>query len=242
MRITAVRRNMWTAFRGIRSRSYGLGASVIFCLYLFAGPCAGYASDLDRLIDKVQQAYERTRALTADFTQVATLSALQRQQTSSGHVYIEKPHAIRWEYTHPDAQTILYDGATLRIYTPKRRQLLQSSIDESNRANVALLFLAGIGNLRDAFEVTQLQSSDVQLAYLLLTPRSAQAGFTELHIAVNTESYYVEKLLIHDNIGNITEIRLAALKVHTELPPKTFDLVIPPDTEVVAPTDFTKRK
>jgi len=198
--------------------------------------------DLNTLLDKIQQTYERTRALTAHFDQVATLTSLNRQQTSSGRVYIEKPHFIRWEYTQPDAQTILYDGTTLRIYTPKRHQLLQSVVDENNRTNIALLFLAGVGKLRESFAVTLLSSPEPQLVYLLLMPRSSQAGFSELHIAVNTQSYFVEKLLIHDSIGNLTEIRLSSLESPTALPAKTFELVIPPDTEILTPTDFTGTK
>jgi len=198
--------------------------------------------DLNTLLDKIQQTYERTRALTAHFDQVATLTSLNRQQTSSGRVYIEKPHSIRWEYTQPDAQTILYDGTTLRIYTPKRHQLLQSVVDENNRTNIALLFLAGIGKLRESFAVTLLSSPEPQLVYLLLMPRSSQAGFSELHIAVNTQSYFVEKLLIHDSIGNLTEIRLSSLESPTALPAKTFELAIPRDTEILTPTDFTGPK
>src|SRR5215813_12334368 len=198
--------------------------------------------DLNTLLDKIQQTYERTRALTANFDQVATLTSLNRQQTSSGRVYIEKPHSIRWEYTQPDTQTILYDGTILRIYTPKRHQLLQSVVDENNRTNVALLFLAGVGKLRESFAVTLLSSPEPQFAYLLLMPRSSQAGFSELHIAVNTQSYFVEKLLIHDNIGNLTEIRLSSLESPAALPAKTFELAIPPDTEILTPTDFTGPK
>jgi outer membrane lipoprotein carrier protein len=199
-------------------------------------------SDLNAFLDKIQQTYERTRALTANFDQVATLTSLNRQQTSAGRVYIEKPHSIRWEYTQPDAQTILYDGTTLRIYTPKRHQLLQSVVDENHRTNVALLFLAGVGKLRESFAVTLLSSPEPQLAYLLLMPRSSQAGFSELHIAVNTQSYFVEKLLIHDSIGNLTEIRLSSLESPAALPAKTFELAIPPDTEILTPTDFTGPK
>jgi len=199
-------------------------------------------TDLSTVLDKIQQTYERTRALTAHFDQVATLTSLNRQQTSSGRVYIEKPHSIRWEYTQPDAQTILYDGTTLRIYTPKRHQLLQSVVDENNRTNIALLFLAGVGKLRESFAVTLLSSPEPQLVYLLLMPRSSQAGFAELHIAVNTQSYFVEKLLIHDSIGNLTEIRLSSLESPTALPAKTFELAIPPDTEILTPTDFTGPK
>ena len=221
-------------------------------------PCMGYLAllwicmtsasiqsqtlDLNVLLDKIQQTYERTKALTAHFDQVATLTSLNRQQTSSGRVYIEKPHSIRWEYTQPDTQTILYDGTTLRIYTPKRHQLLQSVVDENNRTNVALLFLAGVGKLRESFAVTLLSSPEPQFAYLLLMPRSSQAGFSELHIAVNTQSYFVEKLLIHDSIGNLTEIRLSSLESPTALPAKTFELAIPQGTEILTPTDFTGPK
>jgi outer membrane lipoprotein carrier protein len=197
--------------------------------------------DLDFLLDKIQQTYESTNALTARFDQTATLTSLNRQQLSSGRVYIEKPYSIRWEYTQPDAQTILYDGTTLRIYTPKRHQLLQSMVDEHNRTNVALLFLAGVGKLREAFEVTSLSSPEPQFAHLLLMPRSSQAGFSELHIAVNVQNYFVEKLLIHDSIGNLTEIRLSSLETPAVLPDKTFELVLPPGTEILTPTDFTGR-
>jgi outer membrane lipoprotein carrier protein len=191
---------------------------------------------LEALIAHIQQAYDRTPALTAEFVQVSTLTSIQRQQTSTGRVYIEKPHAIRWEYAQPEAQTILYDGTVLRIYTPRRRQLLQNVIDANQRSNVALLFLAGVGNLRDAFTVTPLSSVETGMVYLRLQPRSTQASFAELQLAVNTQSYFVERLLIQDNIGNLTEIRLSSPQVFASLPPKTFEFTPPPGTEIVTPS------
>ena len=223
---------------GQHRQSMGLWALVCFLgLWGFAG--SSQALDVDVLIEQIQQTYEHTQALTADFVQVATLTSINRQQTSSGRVYIEKPYAIRWEYAQPDMQTILYDGKTLRIYTPRKRQLLQSVLDEDKRTNVALLFLAGIGNLRDAFTITPLPSPEERLAALRLLPRSLQAGFTELHIAVNTRSHFIEKLTIHDTIGNLTEIQLSTLEVHTDLPAQTFVLTVPPDTEILTPKDLS---
>lgn len=198
--------------------------------------------DVNTLIDKIQANYDRTQALTAEFVQVATLTSIDRQQTSTGQLFIQKPHSIRWEYTQPDTQTILYDGSTLRIYTPKRQQVLQSKIDEDNRSNVALLFLAGVGRLREAFNITSLPNTETAQRRLRLLPHSPQASFTELHIAVNAVNYFIEHLTIHDTIGNITEIRLHALTTHTALPAQTFELVLPPDTEVLAPTDFSGQK
>ena len=205
----------------------GLGLSLL--------PQHAHALALEALIANIQKAYEQTPAFTADFVQVSTLTSIQRQQTSSGRLYIEKPHAIRWEYTQPEAQTILYDGTVLRIYTPRRHQLLQNVVDASQRSNVALLFLAGVGNLRDAFIVTELPNTDAGMASLHLQPRSPQASFAELQVAVNAHSYFVERLLIQDHIGNLTEIRLSALQVAPSLPQHTFDFTPPPGTEIITP-------
>lgn len=170
-RTMKVTQTLWVCVGYIKPSPHLLWCCIAFVLYLYCGSVWAQTPVLETIIDRVQQTYEHTKALTADFVQVATLSSLNRQQTSSGHLYIEKPHMIRWEYTQPDTQTIVYDGALLRIYTPKRRQLLQSSIDENNRANVALLFLSGVGNLRDAFTVSLLQYAEAQFVYLLLIPR-----------------------------------------------------------------------
>lgn len=218
-----------------------VGAVVVLLGLLGYGSAHGETLEVDSLIDKVQATYEQTGAFTADFVQIATLTAIDRQQTSAGRVYIAKPHAVRWEYTQPDAQTVLYDGETLRIYTPKRRQVLQSTIRGDDRHNVALLFLAGVGKLREMFVITPLQTTDMHIQYLRLLPRSRQASFTELHIGVNTQSYFVEKLTIHDTIGNSTTIHLSALHVQPALPAGTFELELPPQTEILTPTDLTGR-
>ncbi|MGQ4806827.1 Outer-membrane lipoprotein carrier protein [Candidatus Entotheonellaceae bacterium PAL068K] len=210
-------------------------------VWMLVVPSWSGALGLDTLLDNMQDRYEHTQALTADFVQVSTLTSLNRRQTSAGRVFIEKPHHIRWEYTRPSTQTILYDGTLLRIYTPKRQQMLQSAINAENRQNVALLFLAGVGKIQEMFTVTLLPTNDTSLQLVRLLPRSHQASFTELQITVNTHSYFVETLTIHDTIGNITDIHLSSLQVHRALPPQTFELVLPPQTEILTPADFTGR-
>lgn len=197
------------------------------------------AVELDTLIDRIQVAYDGLQALTADFEQVATLKSINRQQISSGRLYIEKPNWIRWEYDRPERQTILYDGSALRIYTPKRRQLLQSDVDESTRSNIGLLFLAGVVKLRDAFAIAALPETEAMPLLIRLLPRSPLAGFTELRATINPRSYLIEGLWIHDPIGNLTEIRLSTLTVHASLPAHTFELDLPPDTEILSPGNFT---
>jgi outer membrane lipoprotein carrier protein len=198
----------------------------------------GRALELDTLVDRIQVTYDRVQALTADFEQVATLKSINRRQISSGRLYIEKPHWIRWEYDKPERQTILYDGAALRIYTPRRQQLLQSAVDASARSNVAFLFLAGVVKLRDVFAITALPETAAAQMLIRLLPRSHLAGFGELRAAVNPRSYLIEGLWIHDPIGNLTEIRLSSLTVHAALPSGTFELDLPPDTEILSPNNF----
>lgn len=212
----------------------GLGGLIGSLMILAALPGLHAATPDEALLERVQQTYEQIPALSAEFVQVATLSTLNREQTSSGHMYIQKPHAIRWEYTHPDSQTILYKDNQLQIYTPKRKQVLQSIIAEKDRNSVALLFLAGVGTLQQSFTITSLPSPEDTVSRWRLVPRSPQAGFTELHITVNRQSALIESLTIHDHIGNRTHIRFVALQPHPSLPADTFELTLPPDTEILA--------
>lgn len=212
----------------------GLNWLMVIWLIWAAGSGLSSATSVDDLIARMQTTYEQTPALSADFVQVATLTSLNREQTSAGRMYIQKPHAIRWEYTQPASQTILYKDSKLQIYTPKRKQVLQSIVKADDRSSVALLFLAGIGTLQQSFTITPLPSTEDDSERLRLVPLSPQAGFTELHISVNRQSAFIESLTIHDHIGNQTDIRFAALQSHPSLPADTFELVLPPDTEVLA--------
>lgn len=219
-----------------------VGLLVVLCCHALGYAEPEGADTLNRLLDRVQQTYDDTHALSADFVQIATLNTLNREQTSAGRVYIQKPHAIRWAYTQPEAQTILYKDNTLNIYTPTRKQVLQSTVQADDRRNVALLFLAGIGKLREAFTIEQLPSADASVSPLRLLPRSPQAGFAELDISVNRQTAFIESLTIHDHIGNRTHIRFTALQPHAALPAKTFELNLPPDTEIVTQPDISGRQ
>ena len=228
------------------SRMKGQGArtrrSVFWLLVLFigmAGPIGDCgAQEIDDLVDRIQGTYDRIQAMTADFEQVATLSSINRRQVSSGRLYIEKPHWIRWEYERPDRQTILYDGAVLKIHTPRRNQVLSSAVDANARSNVAFLFLAGVVKLREVFTITALPKTEAQQIPIRLLPRSPMAGFAELRAAVNPRNYLIEGLWILDPIGNVTEIRLSSVSLHTALPSSTFELDVPPDAEILSPGDF----
>jgi len=215
---------------------------VVLLLYGVCFSAQSWAANLDQVLDNLQQAYDRIQALSADFVQVATLTSIDREQISSGRVYIQKPQMIRWEYTQPEPQTVLYKDNLLRIYTPKRRQVLQSVVDADNRTNVALLFLAGIGTLREVFTITPMPGQETHTTQLRLLPRSPQAGFTELYITLNPQSYLIESLTIHDPIGNRTTIHLSALQIHPTLPAHLFELDLPPGTEVLTPSDLSEQK
>jgi hypothetical protein len=104
-----------------------------------------------------------------------------------------------------------------------------------------LLFLAGVGKLREAFNITPLPDTEAGTKRLRLLPLSPQASFVELHIEVNSANF-IEQLTIYDTIGNVTEIRLNALATHLALPAQTFELILPPHTEVLTPTDFSGPK
>jgi outer membrane lipoprotein carrier protein len=215
---------------------------LLLLVIALAAPHPSHALNLDNLVNQLQATYDKTTALTADFVQIATLSSINRHQTSAGRLFIAKPSSIRWEYTQPAAQTIIYDGSLLQIYTPQRQQILQSPISAQDRGNVALLFLAGVGKLRETFKIESLDTDETTKPQLRLLPHSPQASFKELHITINTETFFIEKITIHDTINNVTNIHMYSLTMHKTLPVQTFKLDVPAGTEIITPSDFSNPK
>src|SRR2546423_328063 len=113
-------------------------------LLLARGAVAG--DPLKDALAKLQQRYETTRTLTADFQQSVSSKTLAGTLDSKGRVAFEKPNRMRWDYEPPDSQQIIGDGETLWIYQPDDRQVIKAPLSKAFQARTPVNFLAGLGH------------------------------------------------------------------------------------------------
>ncbi len=191
---------------------------------------------LHRALAKLQERYESTRTLTADFTQTIESPTLAGKIESQGTLAFEKPNRMRWEYKPPDPQTIIGDGTTLWIYQPDERQVIKAPLGEAFQAATPVTFLAGLGRLERDFAAT-LEKDEKERWVLHLVPRKDQ-GIGVLTLLVRKTDASVEEARITDPLGTTTRLALSGERRNVDLDAALFRFTPPPGVDVVRPPAY----
>src|SRR3989442_7897797 len=116
--------------------------ALLLGLALAAAPAAGADDALKGVLARLQGRYESTRTLTADFRQSVESPTLASPLESHGTLAFEQPNRMRWDYAAPDPQLIVGDRATLWIYPPGDKQVIQAPLAQAFRSQTPLRLLA----------------------------------------------------------------------------------------------------
>ena len=204
---------------------------------LAAGPArASDSGALDTALHKLQERYESTRTLTADFRQTIESPTLTSPLETHGTVAFEKPNRMRWDYAAPDAQLIVGDGETLWIYQPDEKQVIRAPLDKAFRATTPVTFLAGLGRLDRDFETT-LEKDEPERWALKLVPKQ-DSGIGTLGLLVRKSDASIEEARITDPLGTTTRIILSNERRNVTLDGALFHFSPPSGVDVVRPPTY----
>jgi outer membrane lipoprotein carrier protein len=191
---------------------------------------------LRKALDALQQRYDATRSLRAEFRQTVQSPTLAGTLDSRGTVAFEKPNRMRWDYEAPDRQTIIGDGETLWIYQPVEKQVIKAPLKEAFQTSTPVTFLAGLGRIERDFEPS-LEREDPERWVLRLKPRK-DAGIGVLTLSVRKADASVEEARIVDPLGTETRIHFSAERRNAALDPALFRFTPPPGVDVIRPPTY----
>jgi len=189
-----------------------------------------------RALARLQERYETTRTLTADFRQTVESPTLASPLESHGTVAFEKPNKMRWDYAKPDAQLIVGDGETLWIYQPEERQVIKAPLKDAFQAATPVTFLAGLGRVDRDFEAT-LERDEPERWVLRLVPRK-DTGIGTLQLAVRKKDASIDEARITDPLGTTTRIAFSNERRNVTLDRELFRFSAPPGVDVVRPPAY----
>lgn len=200
-------------------------------------PVPGSGGDpLAQALKQLQERYETTRTLTAEFRQVVESPTLAGKLESKGKVAFAKPNRMRWDYEPPDQQLIVGDGTTLWLYQPDQKQAIKTTLSEAFDAATPLNFLAGLGRVERDFAAT-LEREDAKVWVLRLVPRKDQSVGT-LMLTVRKADASIEEVRITDPLGTTTRIAFSHERRNAELDEALFRFTPPPGVDVVRPPAY----
>jgi chaperone LolA len=209
--------------------------SLLVLAALLAAPAA-HADALADALAKLQQRYETTKTMEADFRQTVESPTLATPLRTSGKVAFEKPNRMRWDYDPPDQQTIVGDGQTLWLYQPDLNQVIKAPLGEAFQASTPLTFLSGLGRVERDFTAT-LERETRDAWVLRLVPKQ-DAALGTLVLTVRKRDAAIEEARITDSVGTTTRIAFSNERRNSSIDDARFKFTPPAGVDVVKPPTY----
>ena len=165
---------------------------------------------MDSIVSRLQERYEMVHELSTDFTQANFSKGMGESVTTSGKVYFKKPGMMRWEYDNPDGDLLVSDGTTIWLLQADLNQVVESSADVTG-STIARNFLAGIGSIRQDFDIS-LAGVTGESYRLDLSPKIDHPSIDRLSIDVDRVSFLIMGTTVLDRFGNETKIRFSGIQ------------------------------
>ncbi len=221
-----------TSFTSLISRQKTLGAILLFAICAVCLPAQASAApaELDDLIAKTQASFNKTKTLTADFTQETVNKGFGRVTKSNGRLYLLKPAMMRWEYETPKGLLLLIDGKKLWYYDPEDNTAYFDKLEGYLHPKSPAMFLAGEEPLTSLFTIELAPTSKedkLDTRAMKLTPKEPQPGVRAMLLKVDAKTYTIRELIVVDHLGNRNRLMFSNVRQPDRIDPDFFKFNIP---------------
>lgn len=209
---------------------------VAAALLLFIASPA-FAFTADEIAAKLQESYDKTHDLRADFVQVSEIKAMNMKKEGKGVLLIKKPGLLRYTYFKPEKQELIVKGEELIMYTPSTNQVVEKKLSRAVMDKTPSTFLAGLGRITDSFEPRLPKSGEKDAAgrYLLeLVPKGEKMGVDRITLALDPKGFGIESFSFVETSGNTNTITLSNIKINKGVRDSAFEFKIPKGASLIA--------
>jgi outer membrane lipoprotein carrier protein len=205
---------------GVRS---GLLAGLALLLAPAAGAMEAAAAALAERLGALERLHGRFEQSLLDGRGVLL-------QHATGTFWADRPDRFRWETEAPFPEVLIGDGETLWLWDPDLEQVTIRPWDERLEGTPARLLSGAPEDLVDGFEVTLLEDDGARAAFSL-RPLAEYGLFERLELVF--EAALPTRLVIHDGLGQRTEVTLRDVTTSFEADPERYRFEIPEGADVI---------
>ncbi len=218
--------------------------SVLFIFSLQASAKIDPSEPPEDTAARVQLKIDGIQSLSFNFYQQTRGEMTGRPRKGSGKAVFFKKNGnsrMRWDYSSPDKQVIVSDGAVFSMYFDDLKQMIVTPA-ENIENDLTYSFFTGRGNLKNDFHIlppdekTGTNTKEFQIIKLI--PRQSHSQVQDIHVWI-TESSLIRRMSIRDLFGTITVLNFSDIQVDSlvETDEKTlqslFSFNPPEDTEII---------
>ncbi|MDO8526293.1 MAG: outer membrane lipoprotein carrier protein LolA [Deltaproteobacteria bacterium] len=190
-------------------------ASISEAIPFSPGIASSPAASCDDNVVTIENTYQNTDTLKADFVQTTQVQLIEKTITRNGRLFYQKGGKLRIEYAGDKMTHYITDGETLWVVDPVTKRMTIYPLKDSGLPDEALQFLTQLGNLRQYFNVTGNKQND-----LVLKPKK-KSNYRALYCQFNKD-HYLTGLSIRNLSGNMSDYRFFNIQTGMKLSPKLF--------------------
>jgi chaperone LolA len=180
-------------------------------------------------IEKLQAFIAQTLSARASFTQQVLDKNGKTVQSASGKLVFSRPGKFRWEYQKPYEQLIVGDGEKLWVYDKELAQVTVKKLEGALGSSPAAL-LAGSNDIEEYYNVNAKGVSR-GLDWLEAYPKEPDSMFQKVRMGFKGNT--LDTMELHDQLGQITQIRFSRIERNPKLPADAFTFTPPQGVDVI---------
>ena len=196
----------------------------------------------EEAVANLERALKAVVTLQARFEQLHYSMSVSAPLREKGEFYFQKPDRMRWEYKNPQDKVFLYKDGVLEMYIPEEKQLTRSRVPrEALESDIFGIFL-GVMSFRAAYivEDSPFPTDAAHVRQVKLTPRT-EGEYSHILLEIDERTWLLRRAIFLEWAGNKREFIFSQVRTGVRLSPKTFDIKVPPDCEIIDDGEAVKR-
>ncbi len=212
----------------------------VFVLLCLAGTqVAAEAPGIQQIAESVDRHYNQLQTLQTDFVESYRGQGMNRSE--SGTLWLKKPGKMRWEYREPRKKLFVSDGKAAWFYVPGDQQVRKAAVKNIDDLRSPLRYLLGRTRLMKEFDGLSLAPDKTAISpgniVLRGVPRGLNDRVSQVLLEITPERM-IERILIQEVDGAITEFRFKNQKENLPVAESHFYFQAPAGVEVVEMHDL----
>lgn len=205
----------------------------IILVLLIAG--CGFAQTAEEVALRLENTLRSYETFQADFEQFYYSSTITTPLHEKGKVFFKKPTLMRWEYKDPEEKIFLIKEDIFWDYNKEEELLTKYNLSDGEQNIEIISLLSGKVGLLDNYEVefSPFPTKNKKAKQIKLTPKDEEYADSFLLLEINEKTWQIQKIISFDWTGNKTEIHFSKFKKNVSFTRGTFELRVPPGTEII---------
>ncbi len=215
--------------------------ALVLSLVLLAGAALA-APTAQETAANLEKALRKVRTLQARFEQLYFSISVSEPLRESGDLFVQRPDRMRWQYKLPQEKAFLYTGGLLQVYVAEDKQLTRSRVSPESYDTDILGIFMGKRSFRELYTIedTRFPTDTARVRQIKLTPKE-EGDYSQILLEVDDRTWLLRRAIFIEWAGNKREFLFSRLKTNAALPARTFELKVPPGTEIIDETGPVKR-